>query len=127
MAQEYARFQTSVDGADMQLGGAPMTQRDNVNAKFEEQMKRGVDAAYRNHDEAEIARVISFANEEMLPSVVDYATDALLNLRQQLNSVDTSISRTPPEMQSLSPSPVPSRGRTAPPPPRGLPPPRRTH
>ena len=49
LAEEYAKYQSSVDSLNTQFGSAQqMIERDLVSSKFEEQLKRGVDAAYRN-------------------------------------------------------------------------------
>jgi len=120
LAQEYSKYQSSVEEINMQFGSAQkMVERDAINSKFEEQMRLGVDSAYRNGDAEEIQRMIGFANDEDLSSVVEYGTDALYRLKQ-------SQSRGRSEGSSdYSPSPSPGGGRAAPPPPRGSPPPRK--
>ena len=49
LAQEYSKYQSSVEEINMQFGSAQkMVERDAINSKFEEQMRLGVDSAYRN-------------------------------------------------------------------------------
>jgi len=115
LAEEYSKYQASVDQLNNQFGSQQiMAERDLVAGKFEEQLKRGVDAAYRNEDEAEIERVISFGEQEEIPGLVEYAADALFNLRQQPKSIQSS-----PNAVSISPS---AARRKAPPPPNSSPP-----
>jgi len=124
LAQEYANYQSSVEEITNQFGaaGGSTDARDAVNAKFEDQMKLGIDAAYRNNDEIEIQRVIRFATEEDLPVIVDYATDALYNMNKNANGGGSSRGSTPRSNRSRV-SATAAALRTAPPPPKDSPPP----